>query len=137
MVWFPAIIISLKPHILKTPLTACYFWIFVPNVYAYCSIACFASTGSFAEVLLIICTQVNLEKWSKHIVATSYILQVYFHLRTEIICLEDIQFDWLKCIFLVDHVHPNTYGSGVGIVDEHDQPGIYISINQIEYPQGK
>ena len=33
--------------------------------------------------------------------------------------------------------YPNTYGSGVGIVDEHDQPGIYISINKIEYPLGK
>ena len=31
---------------------------------------------------------------------------------------------------------PNTNGLGAGIADDHDQPGICISINQIESPQG-
>ena len=31
--------------------------------------------------------------------------------------------------------YTKTYGSGAGISDEHDQPGMCISINQIEYPQ--
>ena len=31
---------------------------------------------------------------------------------------------------------PKTYGSGAVIADEHDQPGMWISIDQIESPQG-
>ena len=30
----------------------------------------------------------------------------------------------------------NTYGSGEGLADEHNQPGMCISIDQIESPQG-
>ena len=32
--------------------------------------------------------------------------------------------------------YPNTNGSGAGIVDDNNQPGMSISINQIESPQG-
>ena len=32
--------------------------------------------------------------------------------------------------------YPNTNGSVAVIVDEHDQPGMFNSIDQIEYPQG-
>ena len=32
---------------------------------------------------------------------------------------------------------PKIYGSEASISDEHDQPGMCISVNQIEYPQGR
>ena len=31
---------------------------------------------------------------------------------------------------------PKTYGSGASIADEHDRPGMCISVDQIESPQG-
>ena len=35
------------------------------------------------------------------------------------------------------YTYPNTNGSGAVISDEHDQPVMCISIDKIEYPQGR
>ena len=49
---------------------------------------------------------------------------------------EDIMRQSACCFVKQSCTSPNTNGSGSGISGGHDQPGIRISINQIEYPQG-
>ena len=40
------------------------------------------------------------------------------------------------CCFIKQNcTYPNIDGSGLGIADEHDQPWMCISINQVEFPQ--
>ena len=50
---------------------------------------------------------------------------------------EDIPICAVCCFRKHSCTYPKTYGSGIVISDEHYQMGIYISINQIESPQGR
>ena len=49
---------------------------------------------------------------------------------------EDISRCSASCFGKQSCTYPNKNGSEAGIVDEHDQPVICISIDQIESPQG-